>query len=255
MLHVCKGIVVLVLVLFSAASYGLPSGGKSNAAVVETQIERAAAPDHESKQEVALLRAQLESTKAFQESVLSTVYWALGGTFVLAGLLLGFGWLANFKVYERDKTAMKAELEGGIVSRMSEINVDLSARIAELPAVIAEEVKGAASKYEKNSKASLEAVSGRVFKLEFRILKGAMEANPSDSMALTDALNLMKLCIDKAPDELPEIMHFMLKRIEKGGKLTAHEITWLNQILDSLPMHYSTLTEKLRAKLIASDIF
>lgn len=211
--------------------------------------------DQTSKQEVELLRAQLHYTRDFQDSLLSTVYWALGGTFVLAGLLLGFGWLANFKVYERDKAAMRSELEALLITRVSEITVEVGARLGQIPELIAEDVKKASANNERAVKAALEDVSNRVFALELRRLKEKMESNESDSMALTDALHLMELCSRKSPDELPNVMHFMLKKIDKGGKLTASEITRLNRVLDKLPAHYGTLNEKLRAKLIASDIF
>lgn len=202
-----------------------------------------------------LLRAQLQYTRDFQDSLLSTVYWALGGTFVLAGLLLGFGWLANFKVYERDKAAMRSELEALLITRVSEITVEVGTRLGQIPELIAEDVKVASANNERAAKASLEDVSNRIFALELLRLKERMESNESDSMALTDALHVMELCSRRLPDELPNVMHFMLKKIDKGGKLTASEITRLNRVLDKLPAHYGTLNEKLRAKLIASDIF
>lgn len=205
--------------------------------------------------EMALLRTQLADAKEFHESILETVYWALGGTFVLAGLLLGFGWLANFKVYERDKSAMKAELEAALTTRLGEIESSIRARLADLPDLVTAATRESVAQHEKTIKSSLATLSNKVFSIELRHLKDKMEANPSDSMALTDALDLLRLCVNKAPDELPEIMHFMLKTIDKGGKLTADEITRLNELLDSLPTHYRTLTEKLRVRLVASDIF
>lgn len=205
--------------------------------------------------ELDLLRAQLAANKEFNGSILDTVYWALGGTFVLAGLLLGFGWLANFKVYERDKSAMKAELEAAIAVKLGEIESTISARMAEIADLLAAQTRESTAQSEKAIKGSLSTLSGRVFSLEFKHLKEKMEGNPSDNMALTDALRLFRLCVKNAPNELPDIMHFMLKKIDKGGKLTATEITGLNELLDSLPTHYRTLTEKLRVKLVASDIF
>jgi hypothetical protein len=205
--------------------------------------------------ELVLLRAQLEATKEFNGSILDTVYWALGGTFVLAGLLLGFGWLANFKVYERDKSAMKSELEAAVAVKIGELESAISARMAEVPSLLVTQTKESIAQSEKSIKGSLATLSRKIFDLEFRYLTGRMESNPSDNMALTDALGLFRLCVNKAPDEIPDIMHFMLKTIDQGGKLTATEITELNELLDSLPTHYRTLTEKLRAKLVASDIF
>src|SRR5690606_7152842 len=124
-----------------------------------------------------------------------------------------------------------------------------------IPDLVAVRTKEASEKAVKSTNDSVSALSRKVFSLEYRHLKTKMESNPSNNMALTDALRLLQLCLKKAPNEIPDIMHFMLKKIDLGGKLTATEITELNEALDLLPSHYSTLTEKLRAKLIASDIF
>jgi hypothetical protein len=205
--------------------------------------------------EVVLLRTQLEDAKEFHDAILSTVYWALGGTFVLAGLLLGFGWLANFKVYERDKGAMKTELEAALIIKLNEIESSIREKLAEIPDLVATATKESVARSERTIKSDLATLSRKVFSIDMRNLKNKMENNPSTSMALTDALGLLELCVNKAPDEVPEIMHFMLKKIDTGGKLTAKEINRLNEVLDSLPVHFRTLKEKLSAKLVASDIF
>ena len=209
----------------------------------------------DTNEEIKILRAELAATKAFHSSILDTVYWALGGTFVIAGLLLGFGWHANFKVYERDKIAMKAELDAGIALKLNEQDAGIAEKLKSIPELVANETKEIAKAQKKVYDAEFAELKSRLFAIELRYLKSMMETNPSDSMALTSALSVLRVCIDKATDEVPDIIHFMLKRIDKGGKLTATEITDVNQLLDKLPNHYNTLTEKLRAKLVASDIF
>lgn len=62
--------------------------------------------------EVAVLRARLEEEKAHNAAVLQTVYWSLGVLGTIAVALIGFGWLANFRIYERDKEALTGLLEG-----------------------------------------------------------------------------------------------------------------------------------------------
>ena len=42
--------------------------------------------------------------------LLNTVYCSLGTLANVTALLIGFGWFANFRVYERDKGAMRTEL-------------------------------------------------------------------------------------------------------------------------------------------------
>lgn len=244
------------LLLAALLMFGTPLPATGQGAATSIQQTSPNQPDDAAKeQEIALLKSEIALTKSFQESLLATVYWGLGGTFIIAGLLLGFGWYANFRVYERDKMAIRAELEAIILGKLSEIELSLNEKASAIPDLVAVRTKEASEKAVKSTNDSVSALSRKVFSLEYRHLKTKMESNPSNNMALTDALRLLQLCLKKAPNEIPDIMHFMLKKIDLGGKLTATEITELNEALDLLPSHYSTLTEKLRAKLIASDIF
>lgn len=62
--------------------------------------------------ELAVVRAQLEDNRKFQDQLLATVYWSLGTLATVAVLLTGFGWFANTKMYERDKAALERDLRG-----------------------------------------------------------------------------------------------------------------------------------------------
>ena len=62
------------------------------------------------QEEVRLLKAELLIIKSYQDNLLSTVYWSLGVLGTIAVGLVGFGWFANFRIYERDKLALSQEL-------------------------------------------------------------------------------------------------------------------------------------------------
>lgn len=207
------------------------------------------------KQQVKLLEAQLQMTRDYQRSLLETVYWALSGVFIVVSLLLGFGWLVNFKVYERDKEVLKAELENIAHAKATELDAGIATKMASINDNINKQIKESIADLLAPHIRSISAIESRVFKLEFIRLKNDMETNPSSNMALTDALSLLELCYKRNQDDVPNIVDFMLRTIAKGGKLTAGEITRVNVVLDSLPTHYQMLTEKLRTKLVASDIF
>jgi hypothetical protein len=204
---------------------------------------------------VLLLQAQLDAERSFQSSVLDTVYWALGGVFFLVGLLLGIGWFANFKVYERDKEALKSTLEG----LASKLGADLMERHSHLATSLEKTIQVQTSErgkaVERTIMSSVSSVEDRLTRLEIDLRTKAMQGNKSPNLALTDALSLLETCAKRAIDEVPDIVHFMLKTIDLGGKLTANEITRVNAVLDILPAHYKTLVDKLRAKMVASDIF
>lgn len=65
--------------------------------------------------ELAVVRAQLEDNRKFQDQLLATVYWSLGTLATVAVLLTGFGWFANTKMYERDKAALERDLRAQLV--------------------------------------------------------------------------------------------------------------------------------------------
>ncbi|WP_047552766.1 hypothetical protein [Methylotenera sp. G11] len=64
--------------------------------------------------EVKQLKAQLQIVESYQDKLLSTVYWSLGTLATIAALLVGFSWFANFRIYERDKTALRQELHSAV---------------------------------------------------------------------------------------------------------------------------------------------
>ena len=60
--------------------------------------------------EVIELRAQTKQMKEDNQRLLDTVHWSLGGLVTAVALVAGFGWFVNFRMYQRDKDALKKEL-------------------------------------------------------------------------------------------------------------------------------------------------
>lgn len=60
--------------------------------------------------EVAVLRAQLETMRQFQQDILSTVWWSLGTMVAVAALLTGYSWFSSRQLYDRDKQRLQQEL-------------------------------------------------------------------------------------------------------------------------------------------------
>lgn len=205
--------------------------------------------------EVEVLRAQLDANKEYQESLLETVYWALGGVFVIVGLLLGFGWFVNFRVYERDKESLRREVEALLAKESALLSGQISAQAIEAQESIQKNVSSEIKKISSLVGSVEKKLNTHVFNMEFRDEKKLMLNNTSPSMALTGSIKVLRLSIEGKESEIPDILHFMIKKIDEGGKFTAEEITRLNGHLSSLPTQYGTLVDKLRGKLIASDIF
>jgi len=57
--------------------------------------------------EATLLNAQLELMRQYDQRIIATVYWSLGSFITMIVVLVGFSWFTNFKVYERDRDALR----------------------------------------------------------------------------------------------------------------------------------------------------
>ncbi|MDP1550585.1 MAG: hypothetical protein Q8L97_10585 [Nitrosomonas sp.] len=66
------------------------------------------------EQEIAVLRAQLESIEKYQDQILSVVLWSLGAVIAMSLGLAAFNWFANKVSYERDIQAIKQETQAGV---------------------------------------------------------------------------------------------------------------------------------------------
>ena len=88
--------------------------------------------------EVQLLRARLDDETRNNSAILQTVYWSLGVLVALALALIGFGWFANFRVYERDKAALAESLRGDLKSGLSSAEASLTSRFEDLRKTLSE---------------------------------------------------------------------------------------------------------------------
>lgn len=202
-----------------------------------------------------ILEAQLQTTKDYQGSLLDTVYWALAGVFVIVGLLLGFGWLANFKIYDRDKEVIREQLNIQIEIEASNLKDYIKSQIKELSGTQSKLIEEHIDQSVRTLTLKNVSLDSRIFHIELNIKKKEMDHEKSPAMALTHALNVVNLCVKNSQDDIPDTLHFMLNKIDEGGKFTASEITRVQKIINELPTQYSTLSQKLLSKLVASDIF
>lgn len=71
------------------------------------------------------LRAELKAIREYHNSLLDTVYWALGTIVGLALLLIGSSWYTNFRPYESDKARLQEEVDKKIAEAQNLISRDL----------------------------------------------------------------------------------------------------------------------------------
>lgn len=82
--------------------------------------------------DLSATKAQLSAIKDYHSSLLDTVYWSLTALTTIVALLAGFGWFANFRMYENDKTRLKDDLEEKIQAGLAQVGARLNEHEAQL---------------------------------------------------------------------------------------------------------------------------
>ena len=140
-----------------------------------------------------ILKAELSAIRSYHNSLLDTVYWALGTIVGLAVLLVSSSWYTNFKLNESDKARLQEEVDKKIAEAQSLAGRDLQS--------LADRLDG------KLGRDSI-AISNR-FSAEIDDLKNELRAVDrqlsTDLKDLQDALKIMLTLPDKINRQLNRI--------------------------------------------------
>jgi len=201
---------------------------------------------HVSDSVLIALRAQLELTRAFQADLLSTVYWSLGVLVLIVAVLVGFGWFANFRVYQRDLDALRRELEATVTKSIVEMRAALQASLAEQLTASKQELQQVLSAKIDGIALDLLRLQVEFFQFEFDTRVG----NKNYTMAVTSALRLLGSAIDLKWDFFINLaLTGIVDSINNGGRLTLTELQSATNLLMRLPDSYAVLRERARVAL------
>lgn len=191
---------------------------------------------------VAALEREVEVFREFTENFLSTVYFSLGTVIVVLFTMVGFGWYQNFRSYERDKEALRRELEAGLKSIVSateeRLNTSAKDRFGKFDASIAK----ALTKFQQRVCDVQLSMSTEVFRAAHS------EKTPrTDLMALLESVqqsigNVSHGCLNHALSVICD--HF-----ENGGRIDCRP-QWL-ELIDRLPPESVGYASRLRELLSA----
>lgn len=237
---------------------------------VQTVSATASQPTAESvdlqamRQQVKLLEAQLQITKDFQSAILDTIYWALGGVFLALSLVFGFSWFTNFRLYDRDKQALHADLQSRTDAALKELQAEVSRaglsvdrrldeKLAEFTRSTEFQVENAKERLKTESQTSIQAIERRNASIERSILRLQVRTEPDLAQRLVLAQRLLYYTVDAAPDDVPDVISTILRAIEDGAKLNSREVSSLNATLDKVKPEHAAFANKLRERIVSSS--
>jgi len=202
--------------------------------------------------------------RQYDQRLLNTVYWSLGVLATVAVFLVGFGWFANFRQYERDKTALRQELRTFIQEEFSRIQGVLQVDMDKRHEAVSKSVRALVSEASDAIRRELMAKTenlGRELKHVIYRIKGQEAMLQEEKGVLTNALRchsemivaaleLDPFWVSKALDE----MHRVLKSIsQQPGKIRpdAEQIRQISEILNKIPPEHSVVLSSVRDLLAA----
>jgi len=201
-----------------------------------------AKPDPVQEAKLQALQTEVQIFKDFTQHILTTVYFSLGTIVVVLIAMVGFGWYQNFRVYERDKEAMRQAL-------LNALNEQVSEKARELDKKATERFLAFDSKMATALEHSLQRLSDLHLALETSIFRAThTEKTPrTDFMVLFQQVHQ---AIGKvSPGVLDHALSVMLDHVETAPRIDPATRTSLLTLANQLPAGSTPFPERIREVL------
>lgn len=174
---------------------------------------------------VAVLQAQLDVMRGYQESLLTTVQWAVGTTFGIVLLVVGLGWYTNFRIYKRDVEDIERDSKKFIESQKSDM---LESLRSEITSRVTSEIRGLRS-----------TIDDLVY--EFRKMESATyEKQGYVSLAIRNQTEILAIALRTRDWDIPEVLDEIRRLVGlKKAVLSASIVTDVHEAFSKLPEKYS----------------
>ena len=244
----------------------LAQGPNQSASIPATSATSAAGKDTEVvalRLQNRLLEVQLQSARDFQGAVLDTIYWALGGVFLALSLVFGFSWFTNFKLYDRDKQALHADLQSRLDVAIKEIGTEYARTSQAVDRRVDEkfeqwkraaeyQAEALAKQIQTNSQASVNALELGHAGLQREVLKISIRTEPDATVRVSLARRLLYYSLEAAPHDVPEIIATILRSLDDGVRLSPQDVSAMNGLLDKVPQEHMAFATRLRERLVVT---
>lgn len=226
----------------------------------QSSLSTQASNSPQSSVEIAILKAQLEVMRQYDQRLLNTVYWALGGIAGILILIVGLGWYTNFRLHKREVEELKVDYRreiNDLKSQHKSFFEDLRTQYQEGLVKLEKELKPSLT---KDIKAIVESkityVGSEVKNLKLDLLVLQIEGHKKvDSeygvlMGSMDAIELSFQIRDWFADELIDNLEEYLSK--KTRSFSATTISEIHARLSKFPSNYTKAAEAIMLKLSAS---
>ena len=215
------------------------------------------------RQQNRLLEVQLQSARDFQGAVLDTIYWALGGVYLALSLVFGFSWFTNFKLYDRDKQALHADLQSRLDVAIKEIGTEYSKtsqavdrrvdeKFEEWKRTAEYQAEALAKQIQTNSQANVNALERSLAGLQREVLKISIRTESDPAVRVSLARRLLYYSLEAAPHDVPEAIAAILRSLDEGVRVSPQDISAMNGLLDKVPQEHMAFATKLRERLVVT---
>lgn len=241
-----------VVALFLAAAYSS----------AQPAAPQPAASGNAQATEVAVLRAQLETTKQFHDSYMTVTVSALGTAIAIVLALAAFSWFTSKSNYERDRAfleekvaALRRELDTLVQERTSQLQKELADSLDARQAGIQKAVEASTAPKITALSAKVEKVRSTALDLQIgnqlETAKRSVAAHLYD-YAITEYCEAIRLHVERGSDsymagDIFDKIHAVLKMPDV--KMSADNLTDAVGILEALPKEHRHLAEQLVQRL------